>query len=78
MTRARFLLTLAALLTSAATGAAARPVGVPPADPPDDAPGRVRGAPAPLLGAGLPAIITVGAALVGYRLWRRKQRPIDK
>jgi len=68
---------LAALLASAATGAAAQPVRVPPQNPPSDAPGRVRGTPAPLLGAGLPALIAAGAALAGWRLWRRQRGPID-
>lgn len=77
MTRAGFLAMLAALLASAATGAAAQPVRVPPQNPPSDAPGRVRGTPAPLLGAGLPALIAAGAALAGWRLWRRQRGPID-
>jgi hypothetical protein len=29
------------------------------------------------LGAGLPAILAAGAALAGYRLWRRQRRRDD-
>ena len=32
-----------------------------------------RGAPAPLIGAGLPALAAVGGLFVGFRLWRRRQ-----
>jgi hypothetical protein len=89
MTRLGFLLSLTAFLASTATAVGAPPRGVPPRNPPYDAPGHKRGkppkdrgggaraAPAPLLGAGLPAIIAVAAA-VGYRLWRRGQRPTDE
>jgi hypothetical protein len=76
MTRARFLLALAALVASTAPAVAGP--HVPPTDPPDDAPGHVRTAPAPVLGAGLPAIAVGGAALVGYRLWRRRQQSFRK
>jgi hypothetical protein len=43
-------------------------------NPPPRGGGPVRPAPAPLLGAGLPALLVAGAALTGYRLWRRKRR----
>jgi hypothetical protein len=86
MTRNAFLLTLAAFLASTMR-ASADPPGIARAiqnvpsrivpilrTPPPRGGGPVRPAPAPLLGAGLPAILVAGAALTGYRLWRRKQR----
>ena len=72
MTRVRFWLALAAFL-AAPIEAMGAPPGVPPIDPPDDAPGQVRQAPAPVIGAGLPVIIVAGAAVIGYRLWRRRR-----
>jgi hypothetical protein len=77
MTRNRFLLTLAAFVASLAHPARAQKA--PPFDPPpaELPPKPGKGGPAPLLGAGLPAIISAGAALVGYRLWRRKRRSPD-
>lgn len=74
MSRIRFLLTLAAFLATTVQALGAPP-GVPPKDPPDDAPGHVRKAPAPVLGAGLAAIIAAGAA--GYGLWRRRRGSTD-
>jgi hypothetical protein len=77
MTRNGFMLTIAAWVASTAQAVSAPPRGVPPANPPDDAPGRVRrAAPAPVLGAGLSAIVVGGAALVGW--WLRRRRPADK
>jgi hypothetical protein len=76
MTRHRFLLTLAAFVASLAQPAGAQ--NGPPFDPPGPPPVPPgRGGPAPLLGAGLPAILSAGAALVGYQLWRRRRRPTD-
>jgi hypothetical protein len=67
----RFVLTLAALVALAAQPVAAQSRYSPPT------PGYTRGVPAPLIGAGLPVIIVAGAALAGYRRWRRKGRPTD-
>jgi hypothetical protein len=78
MTRNRFLMTLAAFVASLAQPAGAqngRPFD--PPGPPPVPPGRGRGGPVPLLGAGLPAILSAGAALVGYQLWRRRRRSTD-
>jgi hypothetical protein len=85
MTRNAFLLTLVAFLASTTRARGGTPGVV---DPPPQivpvAPNRpprggdpVRPAPAPLLGAGLPAILAAGAALAGYRLWRRQRRRDD-
>jgi len=77
MTRNGFLLTVAALVASTAQAVSAPPRGVPPQYPPQDAPGRIRrAAPAPVLGAGLSAIVVGGAALVGW--WLRRRQPNDK
>jgi hypothetical protein len=62
MTRISFVLTLSALVALTAEPVAAA---------------YTRGGPAPLIGAGLPVIIVAGAALAGYRRWRRKGRPTD-
>jgi len=75
MTRKHFLLALAAFVASMAKAADARPRFDPP--PVERPPRVVRGAPAPVLGAGLPAIVIAGAALAGYRLWRRRGRSAD-
>jgi hypothetical protein len=80
MTRSRFLMALAAFVASLAPlakGQAGPPFDPPPVERPPLGRGRGRGGPAPLLGAGLPAILSAGAALVGYGLWRRKQRSRD-
>ena len=80
MRKFRFLLTLAAFLAAAvpAMGAGPNvPPNVPPVNPPHDAPGRIHTAPAPVLGAGLAAIIAAGAVLAGYGLRRRKERSSD-
>ncbi len=61
MTKISSVLTLAALVALTAEPVAAA----------------TRGGPAPLIGAGLPVIIVAGAALAGYRRWRRKARPTD-
>lgn len=50
------------------------PPFTPPGPPPSVPPGR--GVPAPLLGAGWPAIAIAGAAFAAYRL-RRRKRPDD-
>jgi len=79
MTRKRFLLILLAFVASTAQPVHAQQRRGPPFDPPpvDRPPGPGRGVPAPVLGAGLPAILGAGAALVGYRLWRRRRRSTD-
>jgi hypothetical protein len=76
ITRMRFVLTVAAF-----TALAAQPVA---AQSSFDTPTvtlqrkeKVRGGPAPLIGAGLPVIVVAGAALAGYRLRRRKGRSTD-
>jgi hypothetical protein len=68
----RFVLTLAALVALAAQPVAAQSRYSPPTSGT-----YTRGGPAPLIGAGLPVIIVAGAALAGYRRWRRKGRPTD-
>ena len=72
MTRMRFVLILTALVALTA-----QPVAAQSSDAPTASVTRVRGGPAPLIGAGLPVIIVAGAAFAGYRLWRRKVRPTD-
>jgi hypothetical protein len=75
MTRMRFVLTLGALVALAAQPVVAQSRYNPP--PTTTSGTYTRGGPAPLIGAGLPVIIVAGAALAGYRLWRRKGRPTD-
>jgi len=36
---------------------------------------QVHGAPAPLLGLGIPSALAVGGALLGAKLFRRRRRP---
>ena len=58
---------------------AADPSGLTRVDPPGltrvEPPGlsRPRPAPVPLLGVGLPAFALAGAAVAGYRFWRRRR-----
>jgi hypothetical protein len=75
MTRIRLVLTLVALVALAAQPVAAQSRDNPP--PTTTSGTSTRGGPAPLIGAGLPVIILAGAALAGYRLWRRKGRPTN-
>ena len=77
MTRMRFVLTLTAFVALAAQPVAAQSSFDPPPTTSSATTVKVRGGPAPLIGAGLPVIIVAGAALAGYRLWRRKVRPTD-
>jgi hypothetical protein len=76
MTRTRFLLTLAAFVASIPQLADAQETTSTRYQPPPvtKRPGGVRGGPAPVLGAGLPAIVVAGGALAGYRLWRRRRQ----
>jgi hypothetical protein len=76
MTRLRFVLPLAALVVLAAQPVAAQSsfdTSAVTAAKKE----KVRGGPAPLIGAGLPVIVGAGAAFAGYRLWRRKVRRTD-
>jgi hypothetical protein len=78
MTNRRKLLILASLLgtTAQAPGRPGPPSNVPPIQvPPRGRPPVF--VPAPLLGAGLPAIVAAGAAIAGYRLWRRRRQPSE-
>lgn len=67
------------VLASPPVATAADPPGLTRANPPGltraDPPGlrKPRPAPVPILGVGLPAFAAAGAALAGYRLWRRRR-----
>jgi hypothetical protein len=77
MTRMRFVWTLAAFVALAAQPVAAQTQSRFDPPPTTTTNPNIRGGPAPVIGAGLPVIILAGAALAGYRLWRRKGRPTD-
>jgi hypothetical protein len=74
-TRMRFVWTLVAFAALAAQPVAAQSRYDPP--PTTTSKTYTRGGPAPVIGAGLPVIIVAGAALAGYRLWRRRGRSTD-